>query len=51
MPRVLPATHSWHAQKYEVFLVATTPNPLLDPMRGRDPYRGQFNQGPPQYRE
>ena len=22
--------------------IATEPNPLLDPMRGRDPYRGTF---------
>lgn len=31
-------------QKYERHLIATAPNPLLDPMRGRDPYRGdQFS--------
>ena len=33
-------------QKYKRYLVATEPNPLLDPMRGRDPYRAQFNGQP-----
>ena len=32
------------AKKYERELIATEANPLLDPMRGRDPYRGQFNE-------
>ena len=33
-------------QKYEKYLVVSKANPLLDPMRGRDPYRGQFNGEP-----
>ena len=33
-------------QKYERYLVVAEPNPLLDPMRGRDPYRAQFNAQP-----
>ena len=32
------------AKKYAGNFIATEANPLLDPMRGRDPYRGQFNE-------
>ena len=32
------------AKKYAGSFIATEKNPLLDPMRGRDPYRGQFNE-------
>lgn len=38
-------------KKYEGSLIATAANPLLDPMRGRDPYRGAFNDGPAQTRQ
>ena len=31
-------------KKYESNFVATAANPLLDPMRGRDPYRAQYNE-------
>ena len=33
-------------KKYEPYLVASKPNLLLDPMRGRDPYRAAFNDEP-----
>jgi hypothetical protein len=38
-------------KKYEAVLVATEANPLLDPMRGRDPYRGAFMESPAQTRQ
>mmetsp|Transcript_52719 Transcript_52719/g.138627 ORF Transcript_52719/g.138627 Transcript_52719/m.138627 type:complete len:151 (-) Transcript_52719:159-611(-) len=32
------------AKQYAGSFIATKKDPLLDPMRGRDPYRGQFNE-------
>ena len=40
----LSSSEAATAKKYEQYLIATEPNQLLDPMRGRDPYRAQFNQ-------
>ena len=42
--KTLSSSEAATAKKYEKDFVATKPNPLLDPMRGRDPYRAQYNE-------
>ena len=42
--KTLSSTEGATAKKYENYFVASKPNPLLDPMRGRDPYRAQYNE-------
>ena len=46
----LTDAHKDIIRKYEHALIATEANPLNDPLRGRDPYRGAFFEGPPQQR-
>lgn len=40
----LSSSQKQTVKKYESYLIATEANPLLDPMRGRDPYRAKFNE-------
>ena len=42
--KTLSSSEAAVAKKYQAYFIATAANPLLDPMRGRDPYRGQFNE-------
>lgn len=42
----LTGTEKERLKKYEPYLVAYKPDLLLDPMRGRDPYRAAFNDEP-----